>query len=122
LKYLGALTIAAALFFGAPAQADDTAIWTGNYLLNACQQVTNVASSSKTPLYFQQGICLGVVAGLMDVGRYLKPDLAFCPPQGANYVQATRIVVKYMEENPRDLHEHLTVLISFVLRKTWPCE
>jgi Ssp1 endopeptidase immunity protein Rap1a len=57
----------------------------------------------------------------MDGGEHMKPDLAFCVPKGVTYAQGTRIVVKYMDANPQDLHIAISVLTVFALKETWPC-
>jgi hypothetical protein len=118
LKLLGALLIAALV--SAPAQAGEKekSVWTGNNLINACRESTT--GSTKTSA-FEQGICLGTVAGLMGVGRHLKPELSFCPPPNASFAQATRVLVKYMDANPEQLHKTLNVLIVNALQEAWPC-
>jgi Ssp1 endopeptidase immunity protein Rap1a len=118
LKLLGALFIAALV--SAPAQAGEKerSVWTGNNLINACRESTT--GSTKTSA-FEQGICLGAVFGLMGAGRHMKPELSFCPPPNASVAQGTRVVVKYMEAHPEQLHSTLNVLIADALQEAWPC-
>jgi hypothetical protein len=122
LKYLGAFTIASALVTGAPVQAADSSFWTGNNLIGACREVadTGRGATSKTSV-FEQGICIGTVAALVDGGSILMQDLAFCTPKDVTYGQATSVVVKYMNNNPEQLHSPLSVLAMVALRDTWPC-
>jgi hypothetical protein len=117
LKLLGALFIAALV--SAPAQAGEKerSVWTGNNLINACRESTT--GSTKTSA-FEQGICLGAVFGLMGA-RPMKPELSFCPPPSASVAQGTRVLVKYMDANPEQLHKTLNVLIVNALQEAWPC-
>ena len=71
--------------------------------------------------------CMGYVSGILDGAQLvfgLKPESRmFCPPDaGISIDQQLRIVRKFLEENPEDLHEsgRMSVLLAFQL--AFPCK
>lgn len=45
-----------------------------------------------------------------------------CPPATVTTGQLLRVVVKHLEENPKDLHEPGALLAGRALRKSFPCK
>jgi len=73
------------------------------------------------PETFVSGLCAGIVGTLFQVGPVLRAELAFCPPEGTNIFQATRVVIKYIETHPERRSEDIEVLAANALRAAWPC-
>ena len=71
---------------------------------------------------FDSGLCAGIVGTLFQVGTVLRDDLAFCPPEGTNIFQGTRVVIRYIEMHPERRHEDIEVLAANALRAEWPCQ
>ncbi len=85
---------------------------TGNDFIRSCQQHQTSARED-----YGQGICMGFIGGIF----YWSGDFGVCAPEGANWGQALRIVVGYMERNPARLHQHFAQLVVEALREAWPC-
>jgi len=91
----------------------------GNYLLDACQAA--VAADDRDFAWknaneaYQAGYCFGVVEGVA------KTAADRCYPDGVTYLQAQRIVVKYLQDHPAELHHWDTSLIQVALYDAFPC-
>ena len=70
---------------------------------------------------FGSGYCLGIITA---VGELLPPADAsvICVPSGVNNKQMARIVVKYLEQNPEQLHKNATTLTIMATKKAFPCK
>lgn len=86
-------------------------------MLEGCQGII----TSKVSPTFRQGFCLGVVYMMMNNHRYYENLKYFCRPADATTGQAARIVVRYLEDNPKDLHLPLEMLATRALHLAWPC-
>ena len=53
-------------------------------------------------------------------GAY-KVKSKYCLPNAADFNQITRVVEKYLENNPAKLHESASLLMSLALREAFPC-
>jgi hypothetical protein len=75
------------------------------------------------------GVCLGLVTGVMDTmaaWNVAEPhqDVSVhgCVPWGLEPGKATRIVVKYLQDNPENLDQRHSLLILMALLKEFPCK
>jgi hypothetical protein len=87
---------------------------TGNELLANC-----------TGNSFKEGYCLGYIASVSDTHNTWV-DLGnmseiFCLPKGVTQGQLQSVGVKYLEENPADLHLTASSLIAHALGRAFPC-
>jgi hypothetical protein len=83
----------------------------GNDLKQVCEQKDNL---------FSAGFCLGYVIGVSD-----SLDYQVCAPGGPGGVtqgQFRDIVVKYLSDNPSQLHLHADILVLTALRQAFPCQ
>lgn len=76
--------------------------------------------------YYANGQCSGVITGTVDAIDYYQslgenPEL-ICVPDGVTRGQAKKVVQKYMEDNPAQLHYTATLVIWAALREAFPCE
>ena len=106
-----ALFVAGLLVAGsANASANDYMV-SGNSMLPFCKVELN---NGRT---YEAGACIGVVGAIFFFSR----TIGFCPPQGATYGQASRVVVAYLERNPAKLHMPFIGLARDALIAAWPC-
>jgi hypothetical protein len=88
---------------------------TGNDLLRFC---------TSDPNSVEQSYCLGYLSGLMD-GVMAANILAAHPqifdaPQGADVLQVRDIVVKSLQQSPKDRHLEAVVLVMRALKEAFP--
>jgi hypothetical protein len=100
----------------APSPQDVTS---GNFLLVSCQLVVK-KTDDKTVSQdnfesFRDGYCRGIIEGVADT----SPNV--CPIKGSTYGQDARIVVKYLQDHPEELHLANTALVEKALAKVFPC-
>ncbi|KJZ44858.1 Rap1a/Tai family immunity protein [Pseudomonas fluorescens] len=109
--------------------ASGTALADGNKLLEQCQQAVramdNIPSSSIDLLGV--GRCLGIVEGVrntMVIYKSALPDnMKVCfPKQGIDNGQATRILEKFLHDNPAMLDQNETFLTIVAFKQAYPCK
>ena len=93
----------------------------GNAYIGPCKNYVDRVYPDQLQVFLQGG-CAGAVAAHISLGRGLRPDLRFCPPQGVNVYQGVRVAVAYMEANPDKLHLEFQQLVQAAFRKAWPCQ
>jgi len=103
-----------ALIYPAMASATET----GNELLANCDKPEN---------YFADGVCFGYLQGVQDAHQTFQGwgDLnepSYCMPDGVTVGQAQAIVVKYLKENPEDLHHRASGLVLNAFEEAFPGE
>jgi hypothetical protein len=120
--WIGAVALVGTLASGSAMAVD------GNQLLGWCKGAlrTTDGTDKGTPT-FGTGYCMATVSSVMDIvygiGDELPPKYRACPPSGGiSYAQGIRIVVKYLEDNPKTLHHEGTVLTMAALRAAYPCK
>lgn len=101
----------------------------GNVLLRACSLATpdkNDGTQTVTQAV-ELGYCLGVLEGVRITMMLQKAQLpqgyriCFPEPRGIRNEQAVRIIVKYLNEHPADLHRSPTLLTLLAYRDAYPC-
>lgn len=111
------MLLAAFVSTAAVAQQGKVDTSSGNNMLPSCK----MAIDGQGPMDVWAAHCSGVIAALTYVSPALSDDERFCPPQGYSVLQARRIVVRYMETHPEDLHTNYIVLALRALQRAWPC-
>ena len=114
------LILAMLLLSASTAFADD-----GDTLLHACQIALRDNDSGFTMRMshqdkFYEGACMGAVHGVVDTAYFLGVDFGIDVPERSTLDQNVRVVVKYLQEHPEELHERDTVLIIRALRHAFP--
>jgi hypothetical protein len=101
----------------------------GNKLLEVCQQAVRAMDKVPTPSIDLLGVgrCIGMVEGVrntMVIFKSALPDnLKVCfPKQGINNGQATRILEKFLHDNPAMLDQDETFLTIVAFKQAYPCE
>lgn len=89
--------------------------YTGQYFLKACSQLTTPVRDNYNP--FEAGKCAGAVETMF----YFSSTFGSCIPNGATIGQTTRVIIKYLNNNPELLHQAYFDLSIKALREVWPC-
>src|SRR5438132_1017729 len=110
--------------------------WDGNRLLEACRDGIRHADAGwpdagwlgSAAVTYNAGYCTGFLVGLLQMHGALESDSGstlrplFCvPEQGLHVIQATRIVLHYLETHPERLHLTQRVLVIEAFRDAFPC-
>lgn len=95
---------ALAMLLGSPTSY--AAIVSGNSLVQYCEQDDNT---------FSNGFCYGYMVGVYEK----MEDVIICPPNGVTINQIASIVMKYLKENPEDLHLSARSLASLALAEAF---
>jgi hypothetical protein len=109
---------------------------TGNELLEDCKQAMRVIDGDTTLTDKEwvdgchcTGYILGVVDGYAETEAAEKARLHFSsslicfPKEGFMPTpQVVTLVVKYLRENPKSLHDHAALLILLALQEAFPCK
>ena len=89
---------------------------TGNELLEYCENES----------VYSQSLCNGFIDGAGDgflsYALYIGRQLPFCYPEGATVRQMRRVIVKYLEEHPQDLHYGAADSAFIALEDAFPCD
>ena len=115
----GALIAIALINFVAytPAQAQSK---TAGELLAACKAF--VDSTLEESNAFDGGICAGQIDALRNIGSSLDKDRRYCVPKEVTNLQATRVVVQWIERSRESLKQPFAVVAMTALKQTWPCK
>lgn len=100
----------------------ETDVGSGNFFLPSCKAA--LADADRRRVIpgisdFRKGFCAGVAAVLKEVGPALP--LRWCPPAGVTNVQTIRVIVAFLEAQPRRLHDNFMDLSIEALMLAWPC-
>ena len=110
-----------------------SALADGNELLKACKAMEyfiNEGDLKKDGDLSRISFCYGILEGVRDTmfilsrgEAGLNKKLRVCFPEGGiTNGQAVRIVVKYLEEHPEDLHKHEVALLMAAYFDAYPCK
>ena len=116
--WIGAVALVGTLASGSAAALD------GNDLLNGCKEADSANASTKSS--FTAGYCYGIVVSTIELSVILKdgiaPNFQSCVPTEMTNQQAVRIVIKYLQGNPEQLHFSGSSLVIRALHKAFPCK
>jgi hypothetical protein len=114
--------IMAFMFTTAAAAQEDTE--SASFLMPYCKLAPAQAGNKA----FLAGRCAGLIQGIADTlalvkgadGNKLTP-LCMDRPKGANADQAIKVVTRYGDAHPDQLHAPFTVIAALALTEAWPC-
>lgn len=109
------LAIAAALLAFGSYDAGAEAVYTGGKLYIHCKSFASGDISAA--FAFEKGVCVATINAFMAANKFLN----FCPPNSANNMQALMFVLRYMENNPQQMHADYTNIVYSALSQAWPC-
>jgi hypothetical protein len=98
----------------------EPAIDSGDAMLPFCKKA--IIGQSSGPVPPEAWLCLGKIDSLRRIRTVLKEEFASCAPDSVTNDQALRVVVKYLEENPKFLHQHFDLLALIAMQDAWPCK
>jgi hypothetical protein len=90
---------------------------TGSFMLKHCKGYLAEALYSDP----NGAKCFGALSALGYVSQALIPRLRSCPPSAATKEQLGRVVIKFLEDHPEDLHLDFRFLALAAMKKVWPC-
>lgn len=107
--------------------------WTGNHLLTNCSAFVSVLNGDKgRDNVDRTGLCIGYLNGIRDgvilmntlaSNQHRKNDYyAICFPNNVSMGQSARILVKFLQERPEDLHIDAGALYYAALLNAFPCK
>lgn len=103
----------------------------GNMLLGLCgpfvDGLDNHLLKHQNTDSIANGYCIGYLSGIQSINRIMqfipKSRNLFCIPKenGIPIDQLARIVVKYLRDNPSQLHQNDILLVITALETAFPC-
>lgn len=116
LTLLALAVLFAGMLLYVPANAQVSAM----SMKDACETVAGTAKSSAKGSDYQKGYCTGVVDAIGSLGSP-SSIVPICRPEKSTTRQAVLIVLKYMNDNPNQLHEAFIQIVGWALSEAWPC-
>jgi hypothetical protein len=89
----------------------------GAAVIEACEQAAR-STAWVDRLIFDAGFCMGIVAATM---WSLRGTNLLCFPKGVTTGNCLRVLIKYMDDHPEELHMHAADLDVRAFVKAWPC-
>ena len=127
MKYVIVMILSFSLPSLAIAESPDN----GKVLLEECVLAISLTDKQIKPTSdnvdkFGRGtLCLGFLKGILQTNatyQVLGEEVLFCvPKEGVSNIQAARIVVKYLKENPEKQHDLGITLAIQALSNAFPC-
>ena len=81
-----------------------------------CKSLLNAPRDS-----FMEGMCLGMLQGIVGVGRGLPAEIRFCQPPNNPTREPLAVVVRFLDAHPERLNEKFGVLALEAFRGAYPC-
>jgi Rap1a immunity proteins len=96
-------------------------------LLKSCQDAEQFDERKPVRNPFGIGMCFGLLEGVYGAMQSLNPglpaSLQTCfPEKELATIQAVRIVLKFLRENPEQHHEAADHLVALAYRRAYPCK
>jgi hypothetical protein len=108
------------LLLACAAVSSDEDYTSGNWLLGSCtitvKGMDDKNHSQDVYESYRDGWCRGIVAGVSDA----SPKV--CPDANVIHGQAVRVVLKYLQDHPEELHVNGSALAEKALARAFPCK
>ena len=98
----------------------------GTTLLLQCQEVEShsISGVSKSP--YNAGACIGLLEGVAltaeALAESLPTEVRICfPKERLSGLQSTLIILKFLRQNPGELHKPAATLAYFAFSEAFPC-
>jgi hypothetical protein len=88
----------------------------GNDLLEDCSAVNEQSAN------FSSGVCNGYIAGISEMADTILNPGFICPSDNITARQLVRIVIKYLNDHPEQLHERKPKVVLRALVEAFPCK
>jgi hypothetical protein len=123
---LMAVALVAALGSVSFAASASSLKYDGNELLQQCQQYIKAMDGDRSADLDAATYCEGYVAGVTNTVSFyrgtLKNEDKFCIEDSVTNSQVIRVVVKFLNDNPRHLNKDKMVLTWAALHNAFPCK
>ena len=120
--------IAAIIIFG----SSTIYAYSGADLLPLCKQAVKLADTKGQSTFSAAdaadiGKCIGYVESFIDFNVIFRSanfsgDVTYCPPAGTTTETDIRLIVKYLENNPKELQIPANIAAMHALRQAFPCK
>ena len=116
------LSIIAIIIFTSSLSADEIDLKTGNDFLNTCKVINSGAPSTKTTVVegLQLMACTFYIQGFFGGVTYRQDPPLFCIPD-IPAGQMGRVVMKWLADHPKLLHEEIRSLLYLSLLDNYLC-
>ena len=106
------------VFSGGSSSVPQQDVTTGTWLLGSCQ-ITVKATDDRTFQEndlesFRDGFCRGMIEGVSKASPRVCLD-------DVTYAQEVRIVLKYLQDHPEEIHQRNAILVDKALSRAFPC-
>jgi len=105
--------------------AGEALAYPGIELLKNCQHyLAKPTTAPGDQHYIEYGMCLGYVSGVHETNEVYEAvaeQQIYCPPKEVEFEQLVRVIVKYLENHPADLHYSAAYNIIFAFKEAFPC-
>lgn len=92
-------------------------------LMWACNADTSKGVEELVQKIHCTGYVIGILDGMQLVFGVRPESTLFCPPKsGMSSDQQIRIVIKYLEDNPKELHTSARMSVLLAYDKAFPCK
>lgn len=99
--------------------AKESEALTGNGLIGSCRisvrSMEDKSYQETTIEAWRDGYCMGIIQGVSKASPHV------CLGSEVTVGQETRMVLKYLEDHPKELHLENDVLVEKALTKAFPC-
>ncbi len=82
----------------------------------------NLSEECGSEFDFLRGACAGFILGVLDASQgQTWNGQRYCQPTEANARQLMKIVTKYLDEHPAELHLSAYSLVQYSILQAFPC-
>jgi hypothetical protein len=134
MQVLRILVVGSLLFLSVLHTAAAAPVRDGNALLRACTLAIRFIDTPETRTeaferphqVMEAGYCWGLLRGMANMNLLWQEhtkdtSMYFCLPPQSNTGQWMRVVVKYLQAHPEQLHEEDIGLVSLAFTNAFPC-
>jgi hypothetical protein len=119
--WIGAVALVGTLASGSVMAID------GNVLLSSCQTTIKYSDGNNNVSPLEVGQCTAMVEGvegaIFVLNDSVSSNMKTCyPVAGTTNIQKARIVVKYLQEHPDQLHLPASMLTLIAYKAAFPCK
>ena len=94
--------------------------WAGYYV-----SANKLLSLCESDAVVDQNVCVGYILGVADAAQSLDSEInirRYCLPKNVTSSQLEKVAIKYVNDNPQQLHKPASYYVLVSFRKTFPCE
>jgi|SRR5271165_6558004 len=109
----------------------------GEQLVTSCRAIAEVTNSVGRSMpttdlmedFHKAGTCMGFIQGVIDYDTIVTTDKNghptgrhFCVPAEASETQLAKVVVKYGDDHPQQLHLPAAMIVLLAMKDAFPCQ